>query len=499
MAFIHLPEIVRYACTCGSLKPISRIYFCRHCLKVRCGYCVLHEVDSHYCAHCLENIPSAEARLKKQKCASCFDCPSCLNTLSTRTTVQTTHNPDDPSKTVTRKAYYLSCGCCRWTSRDVGLADQTVASGAWPEKENVFAPRVNALLEYYKALALREKQEKERKKFTPRRSYLVLEKYALSNVGARKRVGLSSLGSSLPLKDDPSKFPSLERAVATEDVDDLPADIFEKPLDLTKITTLTQRLAQPEFQPTKVSQLYPAHKQLLIKRSQRCRSCEHNVSKPEYNPASIKFKIQLSAYYHVPEVRIVTCEPLKIGQRSEFILKLCNPTQHQSTVQFLILPSPDEDLEEWRKEMEEKKKKLEKKESEKEVTFSLSSSLTRQLSMTEEPKPVRVNLTGEVELPTSTVILPPRDDAAEYDDSGDTHNFQDDPKVVVWRKANKAAVKLVVIPTEESKTHDGEVVVGFLMQYTYVNTMATLEQKEPQKVTLKVKIYVTLGKTAISE
>lgn len=34
----------------------------------------------------------------------------------------------------------------------------------------------------------------------------------------------------------------------------------------------------------------------------------------------------------------------------------------------------------------------------------------------------------KVVLPTCSVILPPRDDAAEYDDTGDTHNFQDDPK-----------------------------------------------------------------------
>ena len=46
------------------------------------------------------------------------------------------------------------------------------------------------------------------------------------------------------------------------------------------------------------------HKHLMIKRSQRCRRCEHNLSKPEYNPTSIKFKIQLAAYYHVPEIVI---------------------------------------------------------------------------------------------------------------------------------------------------------------------------------------------------
>jgi len=64
---------------------------------------------------------------------------------------------------------------------------------------------------------------------------------------------------------------------------------------LLVVTTLTQRLAQPEFQTALVSDFFPAHKHLMIKRSQRCRSCEHNVSKPEFNPGSIKFKIQLAA------------------------------------------------------------------------------------------------------------------------------------------------------------------------------------------------------------
>ena len=50
----------------------------------RCGFCVSHEVDSHYCPNCMENMPSAEARLKKNRCANCFDCPHCSHTLSTR-------------------------------------------------------------------------------------------------------------------------------------------------------------------------------------------------------------------------------------------------------------------------------------------------------------------------------------------------------------------------------------------------------------------------------
>ena len=54
-------------CSCGSSEPLSRLYFCRHCLDLRCGFCVAQEVDSHYCPNCLENMPSAEARLKKNR------------------------------------------------------------------------------------------------------------------------------------------------------------------------------------------------------------------------------------------------------------------------------------------------------------------------------------------------------------------------------------------------------------------------------------------------
>lgn len=118
---------VRYYCSCGLSQPLSKLYFCRHCLDLRCGFCVSHEVDSHYCPNCLENMPSAEARLKKNRCANCFDCPSCGHTLSTRATSMQLQAPTEDGtnvKIVTKKLYYLVCAFCRWTSRDAGLPDQ---------------------------------------------------------------------------------------------------------------------------------------------------------------------------------------------------------------------------------------------------------------------------------------------------------------------------------------------------------------------------------------
>ena len=50
--------------------------------------------------------------------------------------------------------------------------------------------------------------------------------------------------------------------------------------------------------------------------------CEHNLSKPEYNPTSIKFKIQLAAYYHVPEILLYKVNSLKMDTVSQFIIKV---------------------------------------------------------------------------------------------------------------------------------------------------------------------------------
>jgi hypothetical protein len=51
---------------------------------------------------------------------------------------------------ITKKAYYLACSFCRWTTRDIGLPDQNVASGGWPDPENPGLARFSTLQEYYR-------------------------------------------------------------------------------------------------------------------------------------------------------------------------------------------------------------------------------------------------------------------------------------------------------------------------------------------------------------
>lgn len=45
MAHLFQVDRVKLLCSCGVLKPITAIYLCRHCLKLRCGNCVSHEVS----------------------------------------------------------------------------------------------------------------------------------------------------------------------------------------------------------------------------------------------------------------------------------------------------------------------------------------------------------------------------------------------------------------------------------------------------------------------
>lgn len=77
--------------------------------------------------------------------------------------------------------------------------------------------------------------------------------------------------------------------------------------------------------------------------------------KPEYNPSSVKYRIQLFASYHVPEVRFVKSKPLVAGASASIILKIINPTMHDMTITIMDLPTEEEEkilIEEMRKTFE---------------------------------------------------------------------------------------------------------------------------------------------------
>ncbi|XP_053682885.1 dynactin subunit 4 [Sabethes cyaneus] len=519
MTSIMLPNTVEYACVCGLLNPLTKLYFCRYCMKLRCGFCVCHEVDSHFCSNCLENIPSSEAKIRKNRCNTCFNCPSCQHTLSVRASSAAVPTPvtataDSPatsvgddqkkegtpdstgtgSKQVTRKMYYLACLNCRWSSRDVGIPDQTVATGQWPVAEYANATRFAVLLEHYQSVVLHEKQEKQElwRRKTPKQSKFpsLTDRTGLTVSMIRRQMGWSD--SKAQIKATPSP---INRSAATEAVDELPPEIFTKEISLKNITTLQQRLAQAAKQPFTVNKLYPQHKLLSIKRSLRCRQCDHNVIKSEYNPSSIKYRIAMFAAYHVPEVRFVKCDPLTVGQESTLLLKMINPTINDMTITIMELPTETEEI----LMIEELKLSAENSASSSLVISGLSSSLAKQANLLEDPRMVERKVNGSFRLPDSSFVINHRDDSAEFDEV--VQSQQEDPRFIIWRKANQIAIKLVVQPNEDCSP-DEEVCIGFSLQYTYVSTVvekSNTPTRGPQKQALTTRVYVKLGKPIKAE
>lgn len=51
MEFFLDPKIIEYACSCGNLSPLTKLFFCRHCLDVRCSFCCHHEVSCWFLFH----------------------------------------------------------------------------------------------------------------------------------------------------------------------------------------------------------------------------------------------------------------------------------------------------------------------------------------------------------------------------------------------------------------------------------------------------------------
>ncbi|KAL7735424.1 hypothetical protein ACLKA6_019541 [Drosophila palustris] len=505
MSFMQ-PSPVKYACSCGILNPINKLFFCRHCPKLRCGFCVCHEIESHFCSNCLENIPSSEARHKKNCCANCFDCPCCQHTLSARATTvpvvrkveepkdgesgenAATPSPKPSAMPTTKKMYYLSCLSCRWTTRDVGIPDQGVATGTWPDNECLYQVRFNTLMEYYQSVVLQEKQEKQefmRRKAPKQHKFPSLtDRTGLTVSLIRRQIGWTE-------KSIPKLKPiNITPAEATADVEPLPEDIFTQPINLRNITTIAQRHSQPADQPTTVSSLYPQRRSLWIKRSLRCRQCEHNLIKPEYHPTSIKYRIQLFASYHVPEVVMVRCEqPLQPGESNAILLKFTNPTMYDMTISILDAPPKDDQIN--ANAFQQACRIKEEAVASSPLLKASGVNLARQNSTREVKREILELTNATIVALESEFVLNQRDDSKEFDE--DVQAAIEEPKFIVWRKGNKVLLRLQFSPASELQPGDN-VTLGFYMQYTYVNTVSnTPDKKEPTTHALFSRIFIHAG------
>ncbi|VDM32658.1 unnamed protein product [Hydatigera taeniaeformis] len=508
---------VQGLCSCNRSCPLSQLYFCRHCYDVRCGNCVSHEVDSHYCPNCLENMTSAEAKMRKHRCGNCFDCPSCGHTLSTRGTLAlapatgagSAGSTSGDSPLTAQKTYYLFCGFCRWTTRESGIPDQK-SPGGWNETSNPHADRIETLITEYRHLAAKEKTERERTKYKKRtyilslvRSVLLLFLALIFNLPRTFHVQRFTLLFLFPLQE---KFPVLtprfrrrysnwgsygretnsgpEIKISAAEAQSITEsfnvdELVNKPFAFEMATSALQRHMAPALQPTETRNLEPRHKALAVKRSLRCKKCEHTLSKADFNPSYTKFRINLSAVCHVPDLHFalppsaladpadstdrnrVTPLPLptlgfnsvpasselrvkgfSMGKASNVVLIVSNPAHRVTTVRLRQLTAEEESV------------KLAEFFAKNGNVFGSGNTYS----------------TVKLDLPVCGIRLAAKSDASEYNDlmtTESTNEFKDDdPKVIAYRQGHKVGINTGLTML----TSGGVLRAAVVMTFDYLNT-----------------------------
>ncbi|XP_062514335.1 dynactin subunit 4-like [Corticium candelabrum] len=310
--------------------------------------------------------------------------------------------------------------------------------------------QVSKLINYYSKVVQAEKAEREQRKLFQRRARLSLglAETKLARLGGR-RSSLGTKSTSTPKRNFKSVAVDVEDVAskASENVEPLSDDFYTKPVDISETTTLRQRFQQPLSQPRLVNDLLPRKAHLTARYSMRCRECEHNLSKPDFNPSLTRFKIQLIAMHYVPHLRVARLPPLCYNQEETVIMSLYNPLQHAVPIQL-------------------------------------------ELSSAEEERIPQA--TAEVTLPDSELIVAAKEDAIDYGDIEPTQ-YDDDPKIIHFRKANRLQFYIKVKPLKAV----GNVQFSCHMKYDYHSktslALRSSSHDQPEMVPLDLCVDINLG------
>ncbi|CAF1352741.1 unnamed protein product [Didymodactylos carnosus] len=496
---------VKYQCSCGTFKPLCYLYFCRHCLKVKCKECVILEVDCRFCPSCYENLQPHEAINRKNRCQQCFNCPCCGHTLVTRAT-NTASLSANTSATVTdldesslsstsvmsgqatpsKKVYYLACGFCRWSTRDINLNDQLTIN-SWKQQDNIHEQRFQELLLYYKQIANKEKLEKDRKKYTTSKGGLLLrtssktDKYGLLTPLTRRSIGLrtttptsstTSLRATNTAKPVDSSTIQPKQSTALETITPLEDTFFN--LDLSKMTTMKQRLSSVEIQPVYTDGLYPISKHFTSKQSKRCKECDHNVLKPEPSPKVIKFKLHQMAMFFIPDIRIWYHPTWDSNRENVCVLSIVNQSDEQITLKLMTIDD---------------------------ILKNGSSTGIDEIKVDEKLLTAKLDFSGGNDTNKEKIVqLHAHIDMNETDSKYDNEfRENDDKQFVIWRKFAKIAIKCTVKPHNENVKN---IIAGFVMEHRVVgisSVQTSIQPAQPEQNSKIIRHLVTIDFGSIDE
>ncbi|KAH8701313.1 dynactin-like protein Arp1 p62 subunit RO2 [Phaeosphaeriaceae sp. PMI808] len=351
-----------------ALFPLEHLLYCEDCQQIRCRRCVVEETLNWYCPSCLFEVPSSVVKSDGNRCTrNCFNCPVCISPM----TVSSIETPDAPS--ATGGPYILACPYCHWS---------TIETGIEFDKHTGIYSQLARLGNHGKPIPTQKERDKERERSllspsaqsppldtdkpnqppsrddrfanlaafykaqmdaqTPSNPFSAPD-LNFSSPSAYSRIMNLYSSTSAKKQKRPKPTPVREAASEIEGLHIYDAATDNAAIERIKkegwstVVSQTQKLAQTNPFLQFEDELRPIAALLCTKRSKRCRSCRHILSKPESKITSTRYKIKILALSHVPRLSIRalpsnTVPPttfnynnLRSGIPTHFLLQLSNP------------------------------------------------------------------------------------------------------------------------------------------------------------------------------
>ncbi|PQE13036.1 dynactin p62 family protein [Rutstroemia sp. NJR-2017a BBW] len=355
-----------------SLYPLEHLLYCEDCHQIRCSRCVLDEIVTWYCPNCLFEVPSSTVKSEGNRCTrSCFQCPICISPLTV-----SAFESSDPSATTASTPYILHCSYCMWSSREIGIQFDKpnsvfsqlakIKNGGEPvissrerrrdREERRSSLATMTILEDAEELTEKaqmdplekldaESQFANLKLFyqgqladsNPSSALGFSSDYGYGSPGALTRIMGLYTGGSFSDKKTKSKGGNMREANDAPDG----LQIFDPSSEAAAVAQLhaegwsgtmspSQRLNQPTPPTRFLSSLRPIPYLLRTKRSKRCRTCRHILTKPESKVQTTRFRIRLIALSYIPSISLSPLPPnpsivLLPLRPTQFLLTFKNP------------------------------------------------------------------------------------------------------------------------------------------------------------------------------
>ncbi|KKA17677.1 Dynactin Arp1 p62 subunit RO2 [Rasamsonia emersonii CBS 393.64] len=346
-----------------SLYPPEQLLYCEDCHQIKCPRCITEEIVCWYCPNCLFETPSSMVRSEGNRCArNCFNCPICTAPLAVTTLENTTENAAQQGP------WILACGYCMWTTLDIGIKFHKPTNICaqlakfYEESGATAGPDLKSPLSSFTSAKLDSPvwEEEQKEQDTASNSQIPEEEEGQSTLDPnsrfaalkrfyQKQIEETSVSATDPLGTDfgaafssPSALNRIMSLYTSSSLSGLygggAKKAKSKPPVMREALTAAEglKIASPEseraiiekmasedcgwdgmlsmeqraFQSPDarfVEDLRPLPVLLRTKRSKRCKSCKHILVKPEFKPASTRFRIRLIALSYIP---LPTLRPL---------------------------------------------------------------------------------------------------------------------------------------------------------------------------------------------